>query len=214
MKNLFVAVTLSVVLFVVSNASAQGDLNFSVNGGGTLSNFNFNGESDRNMIIGYTIGIACEYGITDAFYVQSGLSLLSKGAKAKEDGLGDVLKVSATFRPTYLQIPMHAAYKFDINENVKLLLNAGPYLAFGVGGKTSVETKYSGNREVTEKTDFFGDDIFQHKNFDLGIGMGVGVELEKLVFNLGYDMGLLDIDRMSNVSTRTQSTALTVGYKF
>ena len=82
--------------------------------------------------------------------------------------------------------------------------------AYGIGGKTS-----AGNVEVdTFKDDAFLDVLNGLKPFDAGIGLGVGAEFGKILVDLGWDMGLINISRINNADLKTQNAYLSVGYKF
>ena len=221
MKNLIKMMLVVAVIFATSNANAQGDLNFGVNAGVTTSNMFFSYDDDDDdfedygATIGYTVGVTVEYGITDVLYLQSGLSLLTKGAESEviynEEGIN--YTVDTKLKPMYLQMPINIAYKFQIGETTKINLNGGPYLAYGIGGK--VTAKAGGHKE---EIDFFGgeddEDSLGAKSFDFGLGFGAGVEFGKISVNLGYHYGLMSFSRYDGETAINGSAALTVGYKF
>ena len=84
---------------------------------------------DGKALPGFTMGVGMDYGFTENWSLQSGLMITSKGFKVKEMG------EKITVRPIYLDIPILAAYKFAISDNAKFVVNAGPYMAIGLGGK-------------------------------------------------------------------------------
>ncbi|HHU97946.1 MAG: hypothetical protein QM237_07355 [Bacteroidota bacterium] len=45
------------------------------------------------------------------------------------------VKGALTINPIYLQVPVHYAYKNALNPGTRVVLHAGPYAAYGVGGK-------------------------------------------------------------------------------
>ena len=102
----------------------------------------------RKHLTGFTLGVGMDYGFSENWSLQSGLMFIFKGFKVK-----DAFKA----RPIYLDIPILAAYKFNISDNTKFVINAGPYLAFGLGGKV----KYDGGGD--EKV--FGDDGWKRFDF-------------------------------------------------
>ena len=92
----------------------------------------------------------------------------------------------------------------------RVVLHAGPYVAYGIGGKTS-----AGNVEVdTFKDDAFLDVLNGLKPFDAGIGLGVGAEFGSILLDLGWDMGLTNLSRVSGYDVKTQNAYLSVGFKF
>lgn len=84
---------------------------------------------DGKALPGFTMGVGMDYGFTENWSLQSGLMITSKGFKVKEMG------EKITVRPIYLDIPILAAYKFAISDNAKFVVNAGPYMAIGLGGR-------------------------------------------------------------------------------
>ena len=92
---------------------------------------------------------------------------------------------------------VHTASNFD------LLFKGGPYLAYGVGGKTKIDG-------VSEKADTFGDDGL--KRFDAGLGLGVAFEFGKIV--VGVETGTSFTKVASGASAYNLSALATIGYKF
>ena len=117
---------------------------------------------DGKALPGFTMGVGMDYGFTENWSLQSGLMITSKGFKVKEMG------EKITVRPIYLDIPILAAYKFAISDNAKFVVNAGPYMAIGLGGKAKWD-------DVDAK--LFDDKGKDWKRFDLGIQYGIGLEL-------------------------------------
>lgn len=149
---------------------------------------------DAKALPGFQLGVGMDYGFSESWSLQSGLMFTSKGFKVK-----DAFKA----RPIYLDIPILAAYKFNISDNTKFVINAGPYLAFGLGGKV----KYDGGGD--EKV--FGDDGW--KRFDLGIQYGIGLELsDRYLINLTGQNGFIDV--ADGGDAKNMSFAIGVGYRF
>lgn len=111
----------------------------------------------------------------------------------------------------YLQIPVHYAYKIDVSPGTRVVLHAGPYAAYGVGGKSKLSGSV-GDIGAEYEEDVFGDDGF--KRFDAGLGLGVGAEFGPLLFDIGWDMGLVNIVDSDNGDLKNQNAYLSVGYKF
>lgn len=224
MKKVFKASLLAVALLAGVNVYAQDAPQFGIKAGASLSNFggsDVNELNDKNAKFGFIGGITVDLPITENLYILSGLEFVTKGAKFESKG--DIISASLKLNPTYLQLPIHIAYKIPVTETTKVVLGVGPYLAYGIGGKVKAEgsiTSFNGSSEV----DFFGDDGYA-KRFDLGAGINAGLEFGKLGFSLGYDLGFLNILKKDNnkiseqfddnsPSLRNQAAYLTVGYKF
>ena len=160
---------------------------------------------ESKALPGFKLGIGMDYAFTDSWSFQSGLMFASKGFKVKEDGW------KATQRPIYLDIPLLAAYKFNITDDIKFVIDAGPYLAIGLGGK------YKDDDDDDWKV--FDDEGSNWKRFDLGIQWGIGVELgEHYLVNFTGQNGFItpydfpseyDGDKPKNMTF-----TIGVGYRF
>lgn len=157
--------------------------------------------TEADMKIGYTVGVGLDYQFTDMWYLQSGLNITGKGAKA-----GD-LKI----KTHYLEIPVLAAAKFDVSDNMKFVVNAGPYLAFGMGGKMEGG---DASMKVFSKEDGMKEALM--KRFDLGLQYGVGLELsDKYLINLTGQYGFIDPFKAdSGESSHNIAFMIGVGYRF
>lgn len=220
MKKFYKLGVIALLALVSANIAAQDSkLSFGVNAGVNVSNssWDVNNGFDKKAVIGFQIGGTVDYALTEAFYLQSGLSLTTKGAKVKGKGGDEIISLDGalTVNQYYLQLPVMGAYKLDVAENTKIVFSAGPYLAFGVGGKTKFKgdiiiVDVSGSGE--DKVDTFGNDGLLNR-FDFGLGGGVAVEFGQIVVGLKYELGLTDIGK-DNLSYKNRNAALTVGYKF
>ena len=195
------------MLAMVTVASAQ--MNLGVKGGVNMSNFYGDELDDKNVKIGFHIGLAADYDFAYNSAIQTGLFFTTKGAKYTSS-FGDA-SGELTVNPMYLQIPVHYAYKIDVSPGTRVVLHAGPYAAYGVGGKSKLSGSV-GDIGAEYEEDVFGDDRF--KRFDAGLGLGVGAEFGPLLFDIGWDMGLVNIVDSDNGDLKNQNAYLSVGYKF
>ena len=153
MKKLRVSLMVA-MLAIVTAASAQTSLG--VKGGVNMSNFYGDELDDRNVKIGFHIGLAADYEFMYNHAIQTGLYFTTKGAKY--DGtFGDVTG-EVTVNPMYLQLPVHYAYKIDVSPGTRVVLHAGPYVAYGIGGKSKVKLSSSEGSAELGDVDVFGDD--------------------------------------------------------
>lgn len=200
MKKRISTLVLAVTAMVVCSGSVSAQdkfATFGVKAGGNFSSFS--GDINKtNYVFKYQFGITADLALTENFYVITGIDLQTKGTKTKPKGAANV-----KYNPMYLQVPVHAAYKLNIGNNLKFVGEAGPYVAYGISGKV----KGDGH-----KFNIFGDDKL--KRFDFGVGAGVGVELGNIVVKGGYDFGLLNISDTKGTKIRNQNAYLTLGYHF
>ena len=196
------------MLAMVTVASAQ--MNLGVKGGVNMSNFYGDELDDNNVKIGFHVGLAADIDFAYNSAIQTGLYFTTKGSKYSTS-FGEV-SGDLTVNPMYLQLPVHYAYKIDVSPGTRVVLHAGPYAAYGVGGKSKFSASV-GDMSGEEESNVFGDDGFL-KRFDAGLGLGVGAEFGPLLLDLGWDMGLVNIVDSSEGDLKNQNAYLSVGYKF
>ncbi|MFC5408921.1 porin family protein [Larkinella bovis] len=196
--------TLAFALIGFSLAAQNPLFTVGIRGGLTLSTVQISQPSvpGSGLKPGFAIGVTTAYHFQDNWFLQSGLSFITKGAKITGTApLGfdeqminpgrDAVLIS---HQHYVQLPVHLGYSLKIRPATRLVLNAGPYVAQGIGGKTRLTGDLIfgdmiENTTLEEKT-FGGKGL---KAFDYGLGAGVGFEFEKNALRLQYDLGLRDI---------------------
>lgn len=207
---------LFVLAFVgmISMVGAQTSM-FGIKGGLNMSNFYGDELTDKNMKAGFNIGVTADLGLTNEVYLQTGLFYSSKGAKYHYDIpiVGD-LEYNVT--ANYLELPVHVAYKLDVTPGTKVVFHAGPYVAYGIGGKRKVVSNFTQDMEdIIGKQDLNTfDKDYGFKPFDAGVGLGVGAEFGVISVDLGWDMGLTNISRLKDGNVKNQNAYLSLGYKF
>lgn len=196
-KRIFTLVMVMSALVIGTGTMKAQDVTFGVRAGGVLSSMN--GDINKaKYVFKYQVGATVDVGFTENIYLVTGIDFLAKGTKSKPK-LGAETKLN----PMYLQVPVHAAYKFDVAPGSRLVVEAGPYVAYGIAGKM---------KSGSEKVNIFGDDKF--KRFDFGLGAGVGYEYGHFVVKGGYDFGLINISDVKGTKARNHNAYLTLGYRF
>ena len=193
--------TLLIVLmaFAGITASMAQDLGFIVKGGIGISNFT--GDLNGSTLFSWKMGVTGDFAVSDFLGIQPGLMFTRKGTSDPEN-IGD-----ATVNAYYLEVPVMAAYRIPLPRTM-LLLNAGPYLACGVGGKTKIDMPEGGTYEV----DTFGSEGL--KRFDFGMGLGIGFDFEHITAGIEADFGFLNVADSPRAKARNMSAHITVGYRF
>lgn len=205
------------ILLGVSATTGFAQLKWDVKAGLSLSNLT---QLDGGAKPGYTIGIGADYAFNKSWSLQSGINFTGKGAKETEyeDGIKEHYKIFSH----YIEVPILAAFKIPVTEDVKVVINAGPYLAAGIGGKAEYEFyTAAGEMDLFKKEK--GEEKALMKRFDTGLQYGVGAELNEhfLVslqgqcgfispFNEPYDRWFSDDGK----SPKNLSFTLSVGYRF
>lgn len=182
------------VLFAIISVTGFAQMRgWNVKAGMNISNFT--GDSDLNAKIGFKLGGGFEYGFTDTWSLQPSLFLSTKGAK--KDGY--------SVNAMYLELPVMAAARFNVADNTNIVVNAGPYLACGVGGKSKIDM---GRGEYSVKT--FGSDGL--RRFDAGLGVGVAAEFGNMIVGLDGQVGFVNV--IKDVTAKNMNFSITLGYKF
>lgn len=159
-----------------------------------------------------------DYAISEKFSVQPSFLFITKGAKYSytDDGENDKTSIN----PMYIEFPVMAAYKFHLEDNIKLALSAGPYLAYGIGGKWKYEYTSSGTTHKY-KDDVFGsesdvenEDALTNKRVDFGLGVGAALEVNHFLVGLNASWGLAKLKEYKYSKAKNVCYSLTVGYKF
>lgn len=211
--------------------SAQ-DISFGIRAGVNFQNINgkqMDGDKlENNLMHGFHGGINVDIPVAPEFYIQPGLLFSTKGAKLSEYN-GDIIEGSAKLHLSYLEIPINFLFKPALG-NGHMLLGFGPYLAYGVGGKLSLEGKLGNitynddwDVEYTNEVDYGSDPIDQAyaKPFDAGANFLIGYETAMgFSAQLNAQLGLLDImpdykgfDK-KDATMKNTGFGISLGYRF
>jgi hypothetical protein len=127
----------------------------------------------------------------------------------------------------YLQLPLYAALRKNISNNLNISIGFGPYFGYGIGGK--IKKKLNGGMYSDGSTetiwDTFENGIYDEerywlqgevlKRFDFGAGFNVDFEYNKLVLGVGLESSIIDImnyDR--DLHYRNINIRISTGYRF
>lgn len=174
------------------------------------------GLDGAKMISGARAGVAVDFAVLNSgnmqLSVQPGLNFSMKGFS-----LNDKETVKSSFY--YIDLPILANLRFDVQNDLNAFVNAGPYLAYGVGG-----SQRAGDAKDTinpfKKTTIGGKEVSMFNAFDWGLQFGAGVEYKRIMLTLGTQVGLYDITPIElfgqSVGTKNANTSffVTAGYRF
>ena len=220
--------TLALCAGIFTTASSQ----TYVQGGVNLANITKNASGatqDNNMLTTFNAGLMHRFNIVPVFAIETGIMVDGRGSKAntyftdsKEDNY-----FKTKLNPLYIEIPLNAVVKIPIQENMSVFLNAGPYAAMGVAGKTKWESKILGiSASKTENIKFNDDDPLTSaqegaafdklKRFDIGLNFGGGVDLGAVLVKVNYGMGFnkissMETDNDKNDKNKFRTLSLSVG---
>lgn len=226
MKNKIIYFVFMFVLsasFAFSQSSDVNRTSFAILGGVNMQNFtgkNFTGGNLENDIkLGYHIGVNAQIPIAPEIYFQPGLLFSTKGAKNTNEG------INSTYSLSYIEVPLNVVYKAGLG-NGFVMLGFGPYLGYGIKGRTSIQGGDAGDVEsdvvfknVVDVNDPLASTYF--RPFDAGGNVFAGYEMSNGVFlQLNTQFGLLKINpddqRFPNgeLSTRNTGFSFSLGYRF
>ena len=208
---------LAVLVLPVSAQQPAGTqkINLSVEAGVTSSwaSWDLSRSYDEKSLFGGIVGLRAEYGLSDHIWLQSGVRLISKGAKSEH---GSTTATTKTFRPVYLEIPITIAYKHRLSPKMTLFGSVGGYLAEGIWGQYQYKVERSSAGTKTETYNVFASGGL--KRFDAGLTGGLGAEYGRFILRADYEMGLLNAVSSSTAvntdSFKNHSVSVSLGYKF
>jgi len=169
--------------------------NISVTNGGSVNS--------SNALTTFNVGFIGDIPLANVFSIQTGLYLNGKGAKAQSS------TYDVKFNPLYLEVPANFVVKVPIDNQTRVFVGAGPYLAMGIGGKTKGTSNIDGLTSSYEKNIQFSNNgpdqnseqdasVNDLRRFDYGVNIVAGIEVQRLMIGVGYQLGLAKIGATQN----------------
>ena len=184
---------LMALVCAVLNVSAQEDSKWSVKIGAGLSSWTGSDAENVDNAFSYKVGVGYDLNISESFAIEPALMLSNKSVK--------IGGIDGTINRYFIEVPVLAAYKIALNDNMKLIINAGPYAGYGVFGS---DIEWDGG----ETTNVFDDcDRFE-------AGLQAGVKVAFGIFEVGAEYTRAFTKCSSDYKQYTQGFGLTFGYKF
>jgi len=163
-----------------------------------LSNWTGGDSEGSDAKLGFKVGVGMEYAFDNIWSLQPSLFFSTKGTKYSESGF------EMTVNQMYLELPVNMQARVHIEGETNLLFSAGPYVAYGIGGKISSNIS-------SDDADTFGDNALDE--FDAGVGFGVGLEFGKVLVGLDGQLGLTKLNDVEGAA-KNINFSVTLGYKF
>ncbi|MDN0052985.1 porin family protein [Bacteroides caecigallinarum] len=207
------------LLFLFSVLVVSAQLRWDVKAGMSVANMS---HADKDAKFGYTVGLGADYAFSEMLSLQTGVNFTSKGMRDVdvEDDRGYYEKSTFKVFSHYAELPILAAVKFRVIDDFKVILNAGPYFAVGIGGKEEYSNTAFTNDDYS--LDLFGDNR-KMKRFDVGLQYGVGFEIDNhFLVNLTGQAGFITPYKHpynmlygdDGKSSKNLCFMLSVGYRF
>jgi hypothetical protein len=220
MKKIFLSILL---IAVISPVFAQ-NVKYGISGGlneSILSLQNPAGNSNSRLT-GFHAGVFSDIDF-GKLSIEPGLFYTTKGEKNTavlyqytSPGGSFIAKGKTTYN--YLEIPVNVLYNIPIGVG-KFFIGGGPYIAYGLSGKTTGTTIIATqNGTTTTSNDYpltFGSQEGDIKRFDFGLGALGGFALKNgLLVSVGYEHGLTNIDHSSDDHIKNNVITVSLGYSF
>lgn len=114
-----------------------------------------------------------------------------------------------------INVPVTAAWKFTLNDNISLIPHVGLNLRGNILGKTTYEYEYYDDWDeeyYSEEEDFdlFDSDEGDGKRFNVGATIGVAANFKKYTVGLSYTTDFTEVMK----STKIDYLTISVGLKF
>jgi hypothetical protein len=190
------------MLTMAQNSKVSWNLKAGLN----MSNWTGGDIEGTDAKLGFKVGLGMEYALDNIWSLQPSLFFSTKGTEYSD--VIDGYSTKITVNQMYLELPFNLQARAHIIGGVSLLFSAGPYVAYGIGGKTSFDVE-----SVGADIDTFGDDGLGLDELDAGVGFGVGLELGQLLIGADGQLGLIKLTDNEG-SPKNINVSVTIGFKF
>ncbi|MEO9070688.1 MAG: porin family protein [Ginsengibacter sp.] len=196
MKKLII---ITITIFLFANAKSQ----VYIQGGlslANISNSNSGSVNQNNTLGTFNGGILARSNSSGALAFESGILLDGRGAKV--EGSSGSANYKVTFNPLYLELPVNVIFRLPLSSTANIFINGGPYVAFGIAGKSkfegqlgSISGSQTENIQFTDADPNDNDQVYSKlKRFDYGLNIGAGLDLKAVLLKVNYGYGLAKID--------------------
>jgi hypothetical protein len=158
----------------------------------TYSGWKFRSADDEDVkrfpLVGYQVALTGKYQFSESLGLSLGMQFIKKGEGLEIPGT-EITGYKGKTSISYLTIPVMATYSKSFGD-ILVYGKFGPYFGFGLTAK-QISLEPSKN---TIKVDFADSGV---SRFDLGCSLGVGAGYPlgpgKIIVDLTYDFGFLDV---------------------
>lgn len=185
--------------------------------------------NDPKLNPGFHVGISYDIPVADNFYLQPAALFSTKGYRIKR--VEEYSSIESYISPYYVEIPVNLVFAPRLGEG-RLLLSAGPYIAYGIAGKGRYYSKYLVGDETVSDNDLanlqFIKDFDEQdedkwtygKPLDYGIQLSEGYEFNnRMSIQITGQLGLANLkphaggERPTN-KLKNFGLSISVGYRF
>lgn len=214
---------LALVAMMAMGTTASAQLSFSVKAGLNATSMKWETETQKyepGYLLGFNAGVGMEIGLTDILALEVDALFSRKGCKNERTGAITGTKYQDVFSLYYVDIPVNLkAYFLTLGNDLRLYAQVGPYVGFGLFGKTKFTTESSDGKRTNKQTrDFNWGDTSNddYRRLDWGVDGGIGLEYDKLSVGVIWWQGLANVAAIQTGKSKTSHHGLSVelGWKF
>lgn len=125
--------------------------------------------------------------------------------------------VSQHYTELALNLPVNLNYRFEISDNASIYAFAGPVFQVGLVARSTYNGKIDiGPIHINEGDDYnhYDAEKGDTNRFNIYLGGGIGFQVGDLLFTVGYDHNLLNIDRTEGWKTNRNQIKAGINFAF
>ena len=196
MKRIVTLLAATVMMTIATNSFAQMSAGAGyLNGSDKVSVGDVSTDMNSN---GFYLGFSYNIPVADAVGIAPGIYYSFLYSKDNLFGM-----VDTKTKEHFINVPVYLNFGFNLTDNAKLILFAGPTAQFGLDSHTEYSTKIIEGLDASGKQDNYKDSDYSRTN--ILIGGGVGVNIGKVIISAGYDYGLFNLNTSDSDVTRRKS---------
>ena len=196
MKRIITLLAAAVMMTIATNSFAQmsvgigylngsdkvstGEVSTAMNSNGLYAGFSY------NLMISDGVGLAP--GIYYSFLYSNDSLFGIVDTKTKEH---------------FINVPVYLNFGFDLTDNARLVIFAGPTAQFGLDSRTEYQTNILEGLNASGKQDNYKESDYGRTNILIGGGIGIGIG--RIQISAGYDYGLFNLNTSDSDITRIKS---------
>ena len=198
-------------LIGIINFSFAQSVSFGVKAGLNFSNVSSSGGGltvTTSSTTGFHVGAVADIGFGN-LSLQPGVLYSTKGGSLNFSGGADKLTLN------YVEVPVNLLYNIPVGVG-KLFIGGGPYVAFGLSGKSTLSGTATSTGSGSESQSItFGSASGDVKNPDFGVNILGGFRFKSgFSLSAGYGIGLANLSNESSISTKNNALSFSIGYFF
>ena len=197
MKKFFSTLLVASLMLLGTNAFAQMSFNAGYLNSTLATKNTSSGANGAFAGISFDVPLAGGLGIAPGVYYSV---LFSKNTELFGFGTG-------TFQEHAINVPVYLNYGFALARDTKFFIFGGPTAQYGLMSKVKHEV---GNVEAT--VDNYKDSDFNR--FNVYLGGGVGFQAGPAIVTVGYDYGMMNQYKNTDVACRRSNLKIGVGFAF